>query len=62
MQGQKKYLWKGNVYNFSVDYDAIDKSERLNIHKYLMLRNILNIIMPRLIKQAFWYYWVLTGL
>ena len=53
MQGQKKYLWKGNVYNFSVDYDAIDKSERLNIHKYLMLRNILNIIMPRLIKQAF---------
>ena len=53
MQGQKKYLWKGNVYNFSVDYDAINKSERLNIHKYLMLRNILNIIMSRLIKQAF---------
>ena len=41
------------MYNFSVDYDAIDKFDRLNIHKYLMFRNILNIIMSRLIKQTF---------
>ena len=30
---------KGIVYNFSVDYDAIDKSNILNINKYLMAQN-----------------------
>ena len=30
---------KRNVYGFSVDYDAIDKSNILNIHKYLMIKN-----------------------
>ena len=30
---------KGNVYDFSVDYVAIDKSNILNIHKYLMIKN-----------------------
>ena len=30
---------KGNVYDFSVDYDAIDKSNIINIHKYLMVKN-----------------------
>ena len=29
----------GNVYYFSVDYNSIDKSAILNIHKYLMARN-----------------------
>ena len=28
----------GNVYDFSVDYDSIDKSDILNIHKYLMTK------------------------
>ena len=32
-------LIKGNVYAFSVDYSAIDKSNILNIHKYLMIKN-----------------------
>ena len=32
----------GNVYDFSVDYNFIDKSDILNIHKYLMNKN--NII------------------
>ena len=32
----------GNEYDFSVDYNFIDKSDILNIHKYLMARN--NII------------------
>ena len=31
--------FKGNVYDFSVDYSAIDKSKVLNIHKYLMIEN-----------------------
>ena len=26
----------GNVYDFSVDYNSIDKSDILNIYKYLM--------------------------
>ena len=29
----------GNVYNSSVDYDAIDKSDIFNIQKYLMVKN-----------------------
>ena len=32
---------KGNIYDFSVDYDAIEKSHILNIHKYLMFTNNL---------------------
>ena len=28
-----------NVYDFSVDYISIDKSDILNIHKYLMTKN-----------------------
>ena len=30
---------KENVYDFSVDYNVIDKSDILNIHKYLMVKN-----------------------
>ena len=29
----------GNVYDFSVDYNSIDKSDILKIHKYLMTKN-----------------------
>ena len=28
-----------NVYDFSVDYNSVDKSDILNIHKYLMVKN-----------------------
>ena len=28
-----------NVFGFSVDYNSIDKSDILNIHKYLMIKN-----------------------
>ena len=28
-----------NVYNFSVNYNSIDKPSTLDIHKYLMVRN-----------------------
>ena len=30
---------KGNVYDLSIDYKVIDKSDILNIHKYLMNKN-----------------------
>ena len=29
----------GNVYDFSVDYNSIDKSDILNIHQHLMTKN-----------------------
>ena len=29
----------GNMHNFSVDYNSIDRSDILNIHKYLMNKN-----------------------
>ena len=29
----------GNEYDFSVDYNSVDKSDILNIHKYLMKKN-----------------------
>ena len=35
----KKTGLKGCVYDFSVDYDAIDVSNILDIHKYLMESN-----------------------
>ena len=34
-----KVSLKGNVNNFSVDYNVIDKSEISNIHKYFMVTN-----------------------
>ena len=30
---------KGVTYDLSVDYDAIDKSDILKIHEYLMVKN-----------------------
>ena len=30
---------KGNVYNVSVDYNATDTSDIINIHNYLMVKN-----------------------
>ena len=37
-QSREVYL-NGNVYDFPVDYSSIDKSDILNIHKYLMTKN-----------------------
>ena len=33
--------FKGNMYRFSVDYDAIEKSNILNFRKYLMIKNTI---------------------
>ena len=35
----KKSGFNGHIYNFSVDYDAIDVDDILSIHKYLMKKN-----------------------
>ena len=34
-----KLFLEENVFDFSVDYNAIDKSDTLDIHKYLMVKN-----------------------
>ena len=34
----KEVSFKGNVYDFSVDYYPIDKFNIFNIHKYLMIK------------------------
>ena len=39
--------FKGSVYDFSVDYNAISKSDIINIYNYSMVENS--------IKQMFWF-------
>ena len=36
---EKYFYLNENVYDFSVDYNSIDKSDILSIHKYLMIKN-----------------------
>ena len=50
--------FKNNVYDFSFDYNAIDKSVILNILKYLMVKNKIkkNILITLLLKQCLSYY------
>ena len=47
----EEVTFKGNVDDFLVDYDAIDKTEILNIHKYLIIKKIK--IMFAFIKKMF---------
>ena len=47
----RKVSLNENVYDFSVEYNSIDKSDILNIQKYLMTKN--NKIMFSLIKLVF---------
>ena len=35
----RKVSLNGNEYDFSADYNSIDKTDILNIHKYLMTKN-----------------------
>ena len=37
--GSREVSLDGNMHDFSVDYDSIDKSDILNIHKYFMIKN-----------------------
>ena len=39
VDNMKKTGLKGCVYDFSVDYDAVEVSDILDIHKYLMEKN-----------------------
>ena len=44
---------KGNVYDFSVDNQAIDKSDILNIDKYIMVKNNIKQNNVKLIKKMY---------
>ena len=46
---------KGNAYYFSVDYNAFDKSDALNICKYLMVKNNMKYICGLLNKCLLYY-------
>ena len=39
LRGISNKSLKRNVYNLSVVYDTIDKSDIMNIHKYLTVKN-----------------------
>ena len=39
------------MYDFSVDYDAVDRSNILNIHKYLMIKKVYKIL--GIVKKVF---------
>ena len=39
------------MYDFSVDYDAVDRSNILNIHKYLMIKKVYKIL--GIVKKMF---------
>ena len=57
----RKVSLNGNAYDFSVDYNSIDKSDILNIQKYLMTRNNIKQC-PALLNKCLLYYWVLVAL
>ena len=44
-----------NAYDFSVDYNCIDKSDKLNIHKYLMTKNSIKKCSVSLNKCLLYY-------
>ena len=50
-----------NVYEFSVDYNSFDKSDILNIHKYLMKKNNIRLC-SALLNKRLMYKWFLVAL
>ena len=49
------------MYNFSADYNCIDKPDILNIHKYLMNKTNIKQCFA-LLNKCLFYYWVLVSL
>ena len=52
----KEVSLNGNVYDFSVDYNSIDKSDIINIHMYLMIKNDIKYCLACLL-----YYYVFVN-
>ena len=51
----RKVILNGNVCDFSVDYNSLDKFGILNIHKYLMSKNNIKWC-SALLKKSLLYY------
>ena len=49
----KKNGFNGYIYDFSVDYDAINVDDILDIHKYVMKKKWNSIKMFRFVKRIF---------
>ena len=49
----KKTRLNGHVYNFSVDYNTIDITDIINIHKYLMKKHDIKKCFD-LLKNVCW--------
>ena len=47
----KEVSLNGIVYDFSVDYNSIDKSEISNIHKYLIIKNKNKYVIVKVFKM-----------
>ena len=45
----RKVFSKRNLYDFSANYNAIDNSDKLNIHYHLMVKNNIKYKMFKLI-------------
>ena len=45
--------WNEYIYDFSVDYDAIAVYDILDINKYLMKKNIIQITYKNIIQKCF---------
>ena len=51
----------GNMHDVSFDYNSVDKSDILSIHKYLMIKNNIKQC-PALLSKYLSYYWGLVPL
>ena len=49
----KKTGLNGYIYDFSVDYDAVSVGDILDIHKYLMEKNNIKLVLD-LLKNPFY--------
>ena len=49
----EKVSFKLNVYDFSADYGSIDKSDILNIHRYLISNNYTKMLDPFIVLLGF---------
>ena len=57
----RQVSFKRNVHDFSNDYKATDKSDILNIHKYLMFKNIIKWCSD-ILRKCLLHYCVLGDL
>ena len=53
----REVFWNRTMYYFSFSYNSIDKSDILEIHKYLMIKNNIKSFQA-LLNKCLFYYWI----